>query len=163
MTNKEMTEIFSVMLLAWPNAETFRGGISKLGPTIKLWASCTREIDFWTGQQAVTRLCKTSKYPPSIAEFREQAEAVHSSIKAEARQLVDRIRLHNALGQSDEAYYASLQDGSFDKAVIAQLGGPKNLSTGRMWNIEGIEAACRAVIQDRPALVGGMPAALPGK
>ena len=27
MTNKEMTEIFSVMLLAWPNAEVFKGGI----------------------------------------------------------------------------------------------------------------------------------------
>lgn len=163
MTNKEMTEIFSVMLLAWPNAETFRGGISKLGPTIKLWAACTQEIDFWTGQQAVTRLVKTCKFPPSIAEFREQAEAVQAAIKGEARQLVDRIRLHNALGQSDEAYYASLQDGSFDKAVIARLGGPSNLTTGRLWNIEGIEAACRAVIQDRPAMVGGLPAALPGK
>lgn len=163
MTNKEMTEIFSVMLLAWPNAETFRGGIAKLAPTIKLWAACTQDIDFWTGQQAVTRLCKVSKYPPSIAEFREQAEAVQKAIKDEARHLIDRIKLHNYLRESDEDYFASLRDGSFDKAVIARLGGPSRLTTGRMWNIEGIEAACRAVIQDRPALVGGIAPALPGK
>lgn len=163
MTNKEMTEIFSVMLLAWPNAETFRGGISKLGPTIKLWAACTQDIDFWTGQQAMIRLVKTCKFPPGVAEFREQAEQVKGQIKAEARALISRVKMHNALGRSDAEYYASLRDGSFDKAVIAQLGGPSNLTTGCMWNIEGIEAACRAVIQDRPAMVGGLPAALPGK
>lgn len=163
MTNKEMTEIFGVMLLAWPNAETFRGGIAKLGPTIKLWAACTQDVDFWTGQQAVTRLCKTSKFPPSIAEFREQAEAVHSAIEAEARRLIEQIEMYNFLGQSNEDYYASLQDGSLDKAVITQMGGPSNLTTGIMWNIEGIEAACRAVMQDCPALVGGLPLALPGK
>lgn len=58
MTGKEMTELFAVMLLAWPNAETFKGGIAKLAPTIKLWVSCTTDVDFWTGQQAVIRLCQ---------------------------------------------------------------------------------------------------------
>ena len=80
MTNKEMTELFSVMLLAWPQAEMFKGGITKLGPTIELWTTCTRDIDFWTGQQAVVLLCKTSKFPPTIAEFRQQAEAVETKI-----------------------------------------------------------------------------------
>lgn len=40
MTKKEMTELFSVMLLAWPNAEMFKGGVAKLGPTIELWTAC---------------------------------------------------------------------------------------------------------------------------
>ena len=31
MTHKEMSEIFAVMLLAYPNAEVFKGGIAKLG------------------------------------------------------------------------------------------------------------------------------------
>lgn len=53
MTHKEMSEIFAVMLLAYPNAEVFKGGIAKLGPTINLWVTCLPEIDFWTGQQAV--------------------------------------------------------------------------------------------------------------
>lgn len=39
MTHKEMSEIFAVMLLAYPNAEVFKGGIAKLGPTINLWVT----------------------------------------------------------------------------------------------------------------------------
>lgn len=35
MTHKEMSEIFAVMLLAYPNAEVFKGGIAKLGPTTR--------------------------------------------------------------------------------------------------------------------------------
>lgn len=50
MTKKEMSEIFAVLLLAYPNAETFKGGIQKLGPTISLWATCLQDVDFWTGQ-----------------------------------------------------------------------------------------------------------------
>ena len=53
VTTKEMTEIFSVMLLAWPNAEMFKGGVAKLGPTIELWTACLSDVDFWLGQQAV--------------------------------------------------------------------------------------------------------------
>ena len=58
MTHKEMSEIFAVMLLAYPNAEVFKGGIAKLGPTINLWVTCLPEIDFWTGQQAVVKLVR---------------------------------------------------------------------------------------------------------
>lgn len=72
MTKKEMTEIFSVMLLAWPNAEMFKGGVAKLGPTIELWTDCLSDVDFWLGQQAVIRLCRECKFPPSIAEFKEK-------------------------------------------------------------------------------------------
>lgn len=46
MTKKEMTELFSVMLLAWPNAEMFKGGVAKLGPTIELWTACLTDVDF---------------------------------------------------------------------------------------------------------------------
>ena len=45
MTHKEMSEIFAVMLLAYPNAEVFKGGIAKLGPTINLWVTCLPEIE----------------------------------------------------------------------------------------------------------------------
>ena len=78
MTQKEMTEIFGIMLLAYPNAETFKGGIQKLLPTINLWCACLPEVDFWIGQQAVIKLCRECKYPPTIAEFREKADAVKS-------------------------------------------------------------------------------------
>lgn len=163
MTNKEMTELFSIMLLAWPNAETFRGGIAKLGPTIRLWATCTADIDFWTGQQAMIRLVETSKFPPSIAEFKEQAKVVEDRIKMASGRFLDRMRLHRDLGKSALDYYARLSTSDFDRAVIDRLGGTENLTIGDRWNIEGIEEACRAVIRSRPAVVGGRPLALPGK
>lgn len=77
-----MTEIFSVMLLAWPNAEMFKGGVAKLGPTIELWAACLSDVDFWLGQQAVIRLCRECKFPPSIAEFKEKADNVQQEIRS---------------------------------------------------------------------------------
>ena len=73
MEGKEMTELFLVMLLAWPNAEAFKGGIPKLTPPIKLWTSCTADVDFWTGQQAVIHLCQHCKFPPTIAVLCETA------------------------------------------------------------------------------------------
>ena len=82
MTHKEMSEIFAVMLLAYPNAEVFKGGIAKLGPTINLWVTCLPEIDFWTGQQAVVKLVRECKFPPTIAEFKEKAEKVQAEVRA---------------------------------------------------------------------------------
>ena len=81
MTHKEMSEIFAVMLLAYPNAEVFKGGIAKLGPTINLWVTCLPEIDFWTGQQAVVKLVRECKFPPTIAEFKEKAEKVQAEVR----------------------------------------------------------------------------------
>lgn len=85
MTKKEMTEIFTAMMLAWPNAEMFKGGIQKLGPTIALWTISMSDVDFWTAQQAVVKLCRTSKFPPTIAEMREQANVVNNEIENEVR------------------------------------------------------------------------------
>ena len=72
MTQKEMTELFAIMLLAYPNAEIFKGGIQKLAPTIELWTRCLPEVDYWTGQHAVLKLCRECKYPPTIAAFKEK-------------------------------------------------------------------------------------------
>lgn len=81
MTRAEMTEIFAVLMLAYPYAEMFKAPgkqavMEKLAPTITLWATCLADVDFWTGQQAAVRVCRVCKFPPTIAEFREQADAV---------------------------------------------------------------------------------------
>lgn len=91
MNRAEMTEIFAVMMLAWPNAEIFRAPSQreleeKLAPAITLWATCLEDIDAWTAQKAILRLCRTSKFPPSIAELREAAEGVSTEVRAEIRQ-----------------------------------------------------------------------------
>ncbi len=164
MTGKEMTELFAVMLLAWPNAETFKGGIAKLAPTIKLWVSCTADVDFWTGQQAVIRLCQHCKFPPTIAEFREQVANVNKDIE----RLTDRVRqeLRNAdlMYGSLSALYEELPPGGFTRAVIDTVGGVDALTRPvkdcdgteqAMWNWQDIEDACRTVIRGRPSMVGG--------
>ena len=99
MTHKEMSEIFAVMLLAYPNAEVFKGGIAKLGPTINLWVTCLPEIDFWTGQQAVVKLVRECKFPPTIAEFKEKAEKVQAEVRARIDQAWNYLSSIWALGK----------------------------------------------------------------
>lgn len=169
MTSKEMTELFAVMLLAWPNAETFKGGIAKLAPTIKLWTACTADVDFWTGQQAVMRLCKSCKFPPTIAEFRDQVENVNGDIKRLTSKVYQEIRNAEYLYGSLAEFYKSLSADNFTRVVIDTVGGLAALSrsfkdkSGKeqsMWNLREIEDACQAVIRKRPALVGGQLPAL---
>nr|WP_326184241.1 replicative helicase loader/inhibitor [uncultured Oscillibacter sp.] len=88
MNRAEMTEIFAVLMIAYPNAEMFKAPDQqalkeKLAPTITLWTTCLRDIDFWTAQQAVVRVCRTCKFPPTIAEMREAAETVLKEIQGE--------------------------------------------------------------------------------
>lgn len=164
MTGKEMTELFAIMLLAWPNAETFKGGIPKLAPTIKLWVSCTADVDFWTGQQAVVRLCQHCKFPPTIAEFREQVDNVNKDIKSITNRAFEEIRNAEFMYGSLAVFYAELPPGNFTRAVIDTVGGigaltrtwtDNNGKECSMWNLREIEEAGRMVIQGRPAMVGG--------
>lgn len=127
MTRKEMTEIFSVMLLAWPNAEMFKGGVQKLGPTIELWTACLPDVDFWQAQQAVIKLCRECKFPPSIAEFREKAEKVQSEVQARIDLAWNHLRLDMTLGATPEDAVAGWPDGSDVKRVVAAIGGPSKL------------------------------------
>lgn len=171
MTKREMTELFSVMLLAWPNAEMFRGGIAKLGPTVELWTACTAEVDFWTGQQAVVQLCKTCKFPPTIAEFWVQVNAVNDRIKSKCDAMFQVIRSADLMYGSIEAYCQSLPPGSFNREVIDQMGGPANLvitwgyngEKRSRWNTDGLEAACIAVIRSHNAITGEQNKALTAK
>lgn len=136
MTKKEMTELFSVMLLAWPNAEMFKGGVAKLGPTIELWAACLTDVDFWLGQQAVIRLCRECKFPPSIAEFKEKSDAVEREIKSHIDMEWNHIKFSSLLDKSPAEWYQRLPAGSDVKAVIDALGGVEKFATGGdgSWN-----------------------------
>ena len=164
MKDTEMTEIFSIMLLAWPNAEAFKGGIAHLKPTVQLWTACTADVDFWTGQQAVIRLCQRCKFPPTIAEFREQVDNVNRDIRCLTDRTCQEIRSANVMYGSVVAFYNRLPPGNFTRAVIDTVGGIEALThTGTddsgktyfMWNLREIKDACRTVIRGRPAMVSG--------
>lgn len=160
MTRKEMTEVFSVMMLAWPSAEMFKGGIQKLGPTIELWTSCLIDVDFWTAQQAVVRLCRECKFPPTIAEFKEKVDNVNAEIRAKTTEAFSRIRTGEFLRGSATAYFEQLPDDSFDKAVILAMGGPERLTVkldkgGSMWNIREFENTYLRLLRKTTALSTG--------
>ena len=164
MTLKEMTELFSVMLLAWPGAETFKGGVAKLGPTIELWTACTKDTDFWTGQQAVVLLCKSSKFPPTIAEFRQQAEVVEQKtrdcILADWSGLRRCVLSRRKCGSIDPAavrrWYESLPPG-LAKSAVDTMGGPGRLliGDGNGLDFGGFSRAYRAVMRSKTALPSG--------
>lgn len=126
MTRKEMSEIFAALLLAYPHAEVFKGGIQKLGPTINLWTACLSEIDFWTGQQAVIKLCRVCKFPPTIAEFREQADNVKSEVQQRVNSAWTLLRF-DLEDKSPSEVYAALDERSQTKLAIAAMGGPEKL------------------------------------
>lgn len=166
MTQKEMTEIFGVLLLAYPNAEVFKGGIQKLAPTINLWCTCLSDVDFWTAQQAVIKLCRECKFPPTIAEFKEKADAVKSEIKGRISQDWDFLRMpmkyHDATPQ--EAYDKAPPR---IKAVVDAMGGPDKLlitetslmgdgstKTFEMFNYESFRTTYEKLLRKEEALPG---------
>ena len=162
-----MTEIFSVMLLAWPNAEMFKGGIQKLGPTIELWAACTSDIDFWTAQQAVIKLCKECKFPPSIAEFRERVEKVNSEIDRRVSNAWQAIRMEGMIGDTNQEIYERLAPDNLSRRAIDMIGGPNALSIpmpggSERWNYEAWERAYRSLLRQQSSLAGASRPAIGG-
>lgn len=126
MTQKEMTEIFSLLLLAYPNAEMFKGGVGKLKPTIELWTAALPDVDFQTGQQAVIRFIRTSRYPPTIAEFRENAEAVKRELEGRSGEAWANLKmLMNGMGMSPAEAVARSPE--FVRQVVRNMGGPEKL------------------------------------
>ena len=168
MTRKEMTEIFSLMLLAWPNAEMFKGGVQKLGLTIELWTTCLPEVDFWTAQQAVIKLCRECKFPPSIAEFKERAEKVQSEVNEKINGSWNMLRADMELyGDSLETIVSRLPEDSIEYRAIQAIGGPSHLIIAEehtygdghkrvveRYNYHGFASACRHLIRQARSLGG---------
>lgn len=151
MTTTEMTELFSVMMLAWPNAEMFKGGLQKLAPTIKLWTQCLSDISFQRGQQVVIHLCKTSKYPPTISEFRDAAKYVEANMMQAAENAFCMLKgLRFVYGSLNQAY-AALPPESLVHRAITAMGGPEKLVIScepdvSIWNENGFIQAYLSVL-----------------
>lgn len=98
--------------------------------------ACLSDVDFWTGQQAVIRLCRACKFPPSIAEFKEQADAVGVDVQSRIDRAWNDVKWSRLLEESPEEWYQRLPPGSDIKAVVNALGGPGGLVSkdGKRWN-----------------------------
>lgn len=163
MTKKEVAEIFAVLMIAYPNAEMFRGGSQqeiemKLGPTITLWAACLRDVDFWMGQKAVIKLCQTCKFPPTIAEMREATEAVSEEIKAEINTayLMARNEVSIYGGDLDKAYAAM---STRTRKTIDAMGGMEAFAPADKpyFNLFEFERTYEQLLRSNPIGLPGAP------
>lgn len=163
MTEAEMTKVFAALLLAFPNAEMFKGGIKKLGPTIALWTASLPEVDYWTAEYAVLGICRECKFPPTIAEFKAQAEKVRSTVEREIDNEWNFIRLLINIGKPLETVYANASPKS--KAAIERMGGPDKLMVKELhtlgngtkseflaYNYRGFREAYWQIVKSRRAL-----------
>lgn len=78
MTKADVSKVFAVFRLAYPTADVFRAATAeelkrKLDATTTLWATCLADIKPEVAEKATVEICKTLKFFPSIAEFREAA------------------------------------------------------------------------------------------
>lgn len=74
-----MTEIFATLMLAYPRAEMFQGGINNLKPTIQLWTKCFENVPYKAMQKAALNLIKHSSYPPTVAEMESELKGMYFS------------------------------------------------------------------------------------
>jgi len=164
VTKTEMTELFAVMSLAWPQAEMFRGGVDKLGPTIALWTACLQDLDAWTAQKAMVKLCRECKFPPAIAELREAAERVNAEIEGEVHTAYlyarNAVMLAETRGETLEQVYRELPTRS--RKVIDALGGMEAFapSDKPMFNMHGFTETYERMLRSNPA---GLPGAGSGR
>lgn len=98
MTKADVSKVFAVFRLAYPTAEMFRASSAeelrrKLDATTTLWATCLEDIEPRVAEKASIEICKTLKFFPSIAEFREAAaEAARPPIE-----IIDAVELRRRL------------------------------------------------------------------
>ena len=136
MKVSEMSELFALMMLAWPNAPMFQP--KRMEATVRLWTVCLPDMEFLTGQAAVIQLCRTCKFPPSIAEMRETEEEIREDIKREIRNAVLGLR-------NGRMCFGNTRRDRVEKA-IARIGGEERLwipinENESMFNIEDFKAA----------------------
>lgn len=166
MTRAEVTEIFAVLMMAYPNAEMFKAPDkdslkAKLAPTITLWTTCLRDIDFWAAQQAVIRVCQTCKFPPTIAEMREAAADVAARTRSEvewaymtARGEVNSLRD----GEGLEAAYQRLSPRC--RKTIDAMGGMEAFAPPDkpFFNMTGFESTYERLLRANPVGLPGQNA-----
>lgn len=164
MNRAEMTEIFAVLMIAYPNAEMFKAESQqelkeRLAPTITLWTTCLQDVDYWTAQKAVIRVCKTCKFPPTIAEMRAAADDVTAEVKGEITAACMAAR--NALrwlrdGESEEEAIRFLPIRT--QKTIEAMGGIEAFAPPDkpMFNFAGFEQTYERLLRSNPVgLPGG--------
>ncbi|MEG1577158.1 MAG: replicative helicase loader/inhibitor [Oscillospiraceae bacterium] len=156
MNRAEMTEIFAVLMLAYSNAEMFKAEShqalkQKLEPVITLWTTCFADLDNWTAQRAVVKVCRTCKFQPSIAEMQAAVDAVVQETETEIRNayLAARSELMMREGNTAEAYKRlPLRS----RRTIDAMGGMDKFCPpdSRMLDMRGFEQTYERLLRKNP-------------
>lgn len=153
MTYAETEIILRLMRLNWPKATLFtQPDFAKL---VGLWALSLAHISFDVAQLALVHILQSCRYPPSIAEFYEAANAVAAEISDEATSAYCYLRSKINSGAAYANIYAALPpktlqalDAIGGLAEFAPAGSPACDYSGFM--IAYQRAALQALQADLP-------------
>ena len=171
MTKAEMTTLFAAMSLIYRHDKMFAAGIEALKPTIEIWTAALPDMSYALGQQALMRVFRTCKYPPTPADLSEAAEEIKAEIRRYCEPIKNMIQLEcsDLIGRTVEECYSKLSPNDLTRKAIDYIGGPQRLfdhigSDYKVWNWSAFDAAYMELcLSGRPALPGSKSPALPPK
>ena len=158
MTAKEISEIFTIWALNWPNAEMFQGGVKMLDFRCRIFATQLSDVDYWDGLLGAARSLRVRKYAPNIAEFSEDIAEAKRQMKNEidsaylsARNSI--VFFHDA-GESVEQIVSRLPERT--QTVIRVMGGIDAFlpPDGQYFNMDGFTRTYEMLLRKRNMLTG---------
>ena len=130
MTYEETDTMLRLMRLNWPKAPMFTQ--TEYGTLVELWALCLMHISHAVAQVALVDICRTCKYPPTIAEFCAAANVVAEKLSAEAEDAYDTLRWVIPRTQ---------RDGATHSKIYASLSRKTRLALDAMGGLEAFAPA----------------------
>lgn len=158
MTALEISEIFTIWALNWPNAEMFQGGVKMLDFRCKIFAEQLADVDYWDGLLGAARSLKTRKYAPNIAEFSEDITEAKRQVKNEIDSAYlnarNSIVFFQDAGESVEQILSRLPERT--QTVIRVMGGIEVFCPPDRpyFNMEGFERTYEMLLRKRNMLTG---------
>lgn len=100
MDRKEFVEIMGAMVEMYP------GRFEKLGDlAMEMWFECLSDLEYGIARQAIVNHAKSSKFPPTVADIREQYELIFKKRMSQCSELYgvfNEMRTYYPCGYDDE-------------------------------------------------------------
>lgn len=124
MNRKEISEIFSLWSLNWPNAEMFQGDRNLLNARITLYANRLQEVSYWFGRKGALISIDTRRFPPNIAEYREDISKAKAASEMISGMWFDQLRFADTRNGLEAAYTELPQP---VQEIVDEMGGMKRV------------------------------------